>query len=105
MMTDSKNYSEEEVYQKLIQIIREVVPLKTVGEITPNTSLVEDFAFDSIDTMDLLLKIQEVFMGENSDPINLDQFISYAYNNPDGKAVTVKSICSLILKNLYEKAV
>jgi acyl carrier protein len=105
MMTDSKNYSEEEVYQKLIQILREVAPLKVVGQITPSTSLIEDFAFDSIDMMDLLLKIQEVFIGENSEPINLNQFISCAYNNPDGRAVTVKSVCNLIMKNLYEKAV
>jgi acyl carrier protein len=104
-MTDSKKYSEEEVYQKLIKIIREVAPLKVVGEITLNTSLVEDFAFDSIDMMDLLLKIQEVFMRENAEPINLNQFISCAYNNPNGRAVTVRSVCSMILKNLYEKAV
>jgi len=44
-------------------------------------------------------------MRENAEPINLNQFISCTYNNPNGRAVTVRSVCSMILKNLYEKAV
>lgn len=103
-MVNLERYSEQEVFEMLKQILREVAPFKVVGEITPDTSLQEDFGFDSIDFMDLLLKIQEVFIREESEPINAERFISCAYNGSDGRALTVKTICNLIMENLAERA-
>ncbi|HEY8463542.1 MAG TPA: phosphopantetheine-binding protein [Bacillota bacterium] len=102
-MTDYSKPYEAEVYQKLIQILREVAPFKVVGEITPTTSLVDDFGFDSIDMMDLLLKIKEVFGADKPEIIDVDSFVSCAYNSTDGKPVMVRTICQIILENLYQK--
>lgn len=103
-MVNLERYSEQEVFEMLKQILREVAPVKVVGEITLDTSLQEDFGFDSIDFMDLLLKIQEVFVREDSEPINVERFISCAYNGSDGRALTVRTICNLIMENLTKRA-
>lgn len=87
--------SEEQIFNDFKKILLEVAPLKIVGEIKPQTSLIEDFAFDSIDIMDTLLKIQERFLTDNATAFNVDNFLQTAYN-AEGKKVTVKTICRLI---------
>lgn len=91
-----RHLTENEVFTGLQEIIYEVAPLKVVDEIKPEDSLVEDFAFDSIDTMQLLLKIRERFLADKDIPIDINGFLQEAYSGCEGKPVTVKHLCHLI---------
>jgi len=84
----------EEIFSGLKKILQEVAPLKVVGEITPETSLIEDFAFDSIDMMQMLIKIKEHFLGDKDLP--QEQFFSEIYYSSEEQPVTVKSVSRLI---------
>jgi acyl carrier protein len=96
---ESYQLTSEKIFSGLKEILYEVAPLKVVGEITPEISLVEDFAFDSIDIIQMLLRIQERFAPENS-TIDMDRFLHEAYNDCDGQAAKVKTVCRLIAENL-----
>jgi acyl carrier protein len=96
---DSRKLTDKEIFNQLKEILFEVAPLKVVDEITPETSLVEDFAFDSIDIMQMLLRIQERFAPEDS-TVDMDKFLQEAYNDSDGQAAKVKTVCRLIAENL-----
>lgn len=90
-----QEFTEEEILTGLKEILHEVAPFKIRGEVTPEKSLVKDFAFDSIDTMGMLLKVQERFL-KNRSIIDVDQFVNQAFKGSDGKSATVKRICTLI---------
>ncbi|UCH94142.1 MAG: hypothetical protein JSV88_28265 [Candidatus Aminicenantes bacterium] len=87
--------SEEEVFLQLKEILYEVAPLKIVEEITYQTSLVEDFAFDSIDIMGTLLKIQERFLKDSS-MFEVDAFINETFSKE--RRFTVRMVCQQIVK-------
>lgn len=90
-----KTFTRNEIFTGLKEILREVAPYKIVGEVTPEKSLVKDFAFDSIDTMGMLLKLQERFL-KNRSIIDVDKFVNQAFKGSDGKSATVNRICTLI---------
>lgn len=85
----------EDIFTGLKEILHEVAPYKIVSDVTPEKSLVKDFAFDSIDTMGMLLKVQEKFL-KNQSLLDVDQFINQAFKGSDGKSSTVNHICALI---------
>ena len=87
--------SEEEVFLQLKEILYEVAPLKILEEITYQTSLVEDFSFDSIDIMGTLLKIQERFLKDAS-MFEVDAFINETFSNE--RQFTVQMLCRQIVK-------
>lgn len=91
---ESYQLTSEEIFSGLKEILHEVAPLKVVDEITMETSLVEDFAFDSIDMMQMLIKIKERFLGDRDLP--LDEFLNEVYCAHKDQPVTVKNICRLI---------
>ncbi len=93
---DVRRLTENEIFTGLKEIICEVAPLKVVAEIKPEDSLVEDFAFDSIDTMQLLLKIRERFLADEDMSIDIDGFLKEAYSDCEEKPVTVRRLCRLI---------
>jgi acyl carrier protein len=95
MTTKDQTFTEEDIFAGLKEILHEVAPFKIVGQVTPEKSLVKDFSFDSIDTMGMLLKVQERFL-ENHSIIDVDQFINQAFKGSDGKSATVNRICTLI---------
>jgi len=91
-----RQLTEDEIFTQLKEILYEVAPLKVVDEVTPETSLVEDFAFDSIDMMQMLIKIKERLLGDKDLP--LDQFLNEAYCAQEGQPVTIKNISRLIAR-------
>ncbi|MDQ1354321.1 MAG: acyl carrier protein [Acidobacteriota bacterium] len=91
--------TENDIFAGIKEILHEVAPLKVVGEVTPESSLVEDFAFDSIDVMQMLMKIQERFLADKAASIDINEFLTGVYSDCDGKPATVKSICQLIAKH------
>lgn len=91
----SAQWTENKVFDQLREILDEVAPYKITGDVTLDTSLVKDYAFDSIDIMEVLLKVQQRFLnGRSIDDI--DKFINRAFRGEDGKPVTVRVICGLI---------
>lgn len=96
---ESYQLTSEEIFLGLKEILHEVAPLKVVEEITLESSLVEDFAFDSIDIMQMLLRIRERFAPENSS-MDMDKFLQEAYSDSEGETARVKTICRLIAENL-----
>ncbi|MCU0286866.1 MAG: hypothetical protein MUF15_10755 [Acidobacteria bacterium] len=88
-------FTGEEIFSGLKEILYEVAPYKIVGEVTSGKSLVKDFCFDSIDTMSMLLKVQERFL-KNRSIIDVDQFVNQAFKGNDGNSATVNLICDLI---------
>jgi len=95
MEAKAQTYTEEDIFYQLKEILLEVAPYKIVGEVTPEKSLVKDFSFDSIDTMGMLLKVQERLL-KNRSIIDVDQFINRAFKANDSKTATVSHICTLI---------
>jgi len=95
-----KTITEEEVFEQLKEILYEVAPLKVIEEITQQTSLLEDFAFDSIDIMGTLLKIQERFLKDSS-IIEVDAFLNETFSNE--KRFTVRMICQQILELIQKE--
>lgn len=95
MATTGETFTEEDILTGLKEILHEVAPYKIVSEVTPEKSLVKDFAFDSIDTMGMLLKVQERFL-KNRSILDVDQFVNQAFKGSDGKSATVKRVCTII---------
>jgi acyl carrier protein len=91
-----QNWSKAEIFEQLKAILAEVAPAKIVDEITPESSLLDDYGFDSIEIIDTLLKIQERFLGDDPDPLDLESFLSGVYASDNGNAMSVKAICDLI---------
>lgn len=96
-----QTFTNDDIFIGLKEILYEVAPFKIIGEVTPEKSLVKDFTFDSIDTMGMLLKVQERFL-KNRSIIDVDQFINQAFKSSDGKPATVKRICTLINNIIHE---
>ncbi|MBN2532030.1 MAG: hypothetical protein JXB88_04015 [Spirochaetales bacterium] len=95
-----KVWTEEEVFEQIKKILKTVAPTKILGEIEMDHSIVEDYSFDSIDIIDTMLKIQEVFLGTDAEPINYEGFLNEAYANYSGKMMSVNTICQLISEYL-----
>jgi len=93
-----KTWTEEEIFVQVKEILKEVAPTKVIGEVTLDSSIVDDFAFDSIDIIDTLLKIQEIFFSEVEEPIDVESFLTQAYQGDDGRVMSVSTICNLIEK-------
>ena len=88
-----KQLSKTEIFEGMKEILHEVAESKIVDEITMDTSLVEDFAFDSIDIMGTLLKIQERFFKGNA-TMELEKFLDDSFS--DDKLFIIGGICDEI---------
>lgn len=93
---NKKTWTDEEIFVQVVEILKTVAPAKVIGEVTMDSSIIDDFAFDSIDIIDTLLKIQEIFLGEDEQPIGMESFLTEAYQGDDGKVMSVRTICNLI---------
>jgi acyl carrier protein len=90
-------WTDQLVLEKTVTILKEVNPHKVLGEVTPNSSLIHDFAFDSIDIMDTMLKIQQTFLSESAN-LDMESFISDIFEDKNNVGMTVGTICKLIKK-------
>lgn len=95
---DIRDMTQAEIFEELKHILKKTAPLKIIEEITPQSSLIDDFAFDSIDVMGMMLEIKEQFLKDKS--IDVDGFLNEAYKNNDGKVFSVETICWLIQNSI-----
>ena len=73
----------------------EVAPDKVIDEITMETSITNDLVLDSIEIMDLLIKIREEMQSaEEQEAIDIDRLLIYLF--AESEDVLVKSICDFM---------
>jgi len=85
----------EEVFRSIKEIMYEVAPAKIVEEITYESSPIEDFAFDSMDVMDMFIKIQERY------GLYDDNFNDLLTRGKDGFDVrTLDAICNTFIDRI-----
>lgn len=85
-----QTWSEDQIFDVLKEILHRVAPLKVVGPISPETSLAEDLDFDSLDTVDMLVEINERFSIE----IDFEKWISQ--ESERDRPYTLRSLCQFI---------
>ncbi|MBE9572073.1 MAG: hypothetical protein IMF11_15700 [Proteobacteria bacterium] len=94
----AQTWSEDQIFDALKEILPRVAPLKVVAPIFPESSLAEDLDFDSLDTVDMLLEINERFSIE----IDFEKWISQESERED-KSYTVRSLCHVIMKSINSR--
>lgn len=78
--------------------LKEVVPNKVTEDVNEETSITLDLALDSIEIMDLLLKIREKVLihgNEEDAEVDIDRLLGYLFNSADGD-VKVQSLYAYI---------
>ena len=94
----SQSWTESDVFDALKEILPRVAPLKVVGPVFPETSLAEDLDFDSLDTVDMLVEINERFSIE----IDFEKWLLQESERED-KSYTVGSLCHVIMKSINSR--
>ena len=86
-----KKYTSEEKLKIVQKSLLEVAPDKVIDEITMETSITNDLVLDSIEIMDLLIKIREEMQSaEEQEAIDIDRLLIYLF--AESEDVLVKSI-------------
>ena len=86
-----KKYTSEEKLKIITDCLLEVAPEKMIDELTIQTSITNDLVLDSIEIMDLLIKIRETMKNSNQD---IDRLLVYLFANTED--VLVKAICDFM---------
>lgn len=97
-MDNLKQYSKTEKLDMVITSLKDVVNYKITGNITFETSITEELALDSIEIIDVLLKIREKVRDDKlntNEEVNIDELLSYLFDHGDGD-ITVLSLCNFI---------
>ncbi|WP_010247210.1 MULTISPECIES: phosphopantetheine-binding protein [Peptoniphilaceae] len=93
-----KNYNNIEKLNIIRECLLEVSPNKQVDEISVETSITNDLGLDSIEMMDLLLKIREKLIKGDEDiiekNIDIEKLLLFLFADTDD--IYVKSIFSFI---------
>lgn len=90
-----KKYTYEEKLKIVQESLMNVAPDKVIDEITMETSITNDLVLDSIEIMDLLIKIREIIQNENErESVDIDRLLIYLF--AESEDVLVKSICDFI---------
>ena len=90
-----KKYTSEEKLKIITDCLLEVAPEKMIDELTIQTSITNDLVLDSIEIMDLLIKIPETMKNSNQDEqVDIDRLLVYLFANTED--VLVKAICDFM---------
>ena len=87
--------TEVEIFNALKNILPQVAPLKVVGPVFPHISLAKDLDFDSLDTVEMLVAINEYF----SINVDFEEWI-LRESEREGKSYTVGSLCEVIMETM-----
>lgn len=87
-----------ETLRMVNEILKEVVPTKVVEAVTLDTSLNEELAIDSIEMMDVLIKIRETLTEKLhiEGEFNTDRIFEFLLKCQNGESITVRSLCNLV---------
>jgi acyl carrier protein len=92
-----KPWSKADIFDVLREILPQVAPLKVTGPVFPGTSLAWDLDFDSLDTVEMILAVNERF----SCSLDFETWLNRESQRED-KPFTVESLCRFIMKTLEE---
>ena len=98
-MTEAVSYSwtEQGVFEDVVNLLSQMAPLKVTGSVLPETTLDEDLGFDSLDAVDLLIAVNEHFLIN----VDIEAWLEEESQRED-KSFTVGSLCRFIMKALHE---
>lgn len=96
-METGKRFSEEDKLRIINESITDVVPDKMIHSVNFETSITEDLALDSIEIMDVLLKLREKFTMDDKmiEGIDIDRLLNYLFKTGYGD-ITVRSLSNFI---------
>jgi acyl carrier protein len=92
-----ETWSEKEIFEALEVMLPRVAPLKVTGPVFPETSLAADLDFDSLDTVETILAVNERF----SCSLDFEAWLNRESQRKD-KPFTVGSLCRFIRKTLED---
>jgi acyl carrier protein len=87
--------TQTEIFNVLKHILPQVAPLKVVGPVFTETSLAQDLDFDSLDTVEMLVAINDHF----SINVDFETWIEQESQRED-KSYTVGSLCHVIMETM-----
>ncbi|MGD8386085.1 MAG: phosphopantetheine-binding protein [Desulfobacteraceae bacterium] len=90
-------WTEEAILGALKEMLPRVAPLKVTEPLFPGTSLAADLDFDSLDTVEMILAVNERF----SCSLDFETWLNRESQRKD-KPFTMGSLCRFILKTLEE---
>lgn len=102
MSESSIEMTDDKIFEAVKEILTKVAPSKTCGQIDPQTSLVEEFAFDSIDIVKMFYEIRMRFFADD-DTFDVDSWLYDGYSNLNDKKFAVSTVCELISENLNRR--
>lgn len=91
----SQTLSASQVFEELEITLRRVAPLKVTGPVYPNSSLAEDLDFDSLDTVELLIAVNEQFKIS----LDFETWLTKESERTD-TPFTVDSLCQFIVQTM-----
>jgi acyl carrier protein len=90
-------WSQSEVFEVLKKMLPRIAPLKVTGPVFMGTSLAQDLDFDSLDTIEMLVAINEEF----SVTLDFEAWLAKESERED-TPFTIRSLCQCILDALDE---
>jgi acyl carrier protein len=93
----SQLWSQAEIFNILKEVLPRVAPLKVTGPVFMETSLAQDLDFDSLDTIDMLVTLNEEF----SVALDFEAWLAKESERED-TPFTIRSLCQCILETLQQ---
>jgi acyl carrier protein len=90
--------SQEEIFHVLEEMLPQVAPLKVSGPVFLETSLARDLDFDSLDTVEMLISLNEAF----GVTLDFETWLAEESERQD-TPFTIRSLCRCILRALEEE--
>jgi acyl carrier protein len=88
-------WTQNEVFEVLKKMLPRVAPLKVTGPVFMETSLAQDLDFDSLDTIEMLISLNEKF----AVTLDFEAWLAEESERED-TPFTIRSLCQCILKAL-----
>ncbi len=91
------SWTQGEIIEVLIRLLPQVAPLKVTGPVFPETSLAQDLDFDSLDTIEMLIAVNEEF----AVTLDFEAWLEAESRRKD-TPFTIRSLSLCILETLGE---
>ena len=88
-------WSQAEIFNILKKMLPRVAPLKVTGPVFMKTSLAQDLDFDSLDTIEMLISLNEEF----SVTLDFETWLAEESERED-TPFTIRSLCQCIIRAL-----
>lgn len=90
----------DEMMEKVKGFAKEIAAGRVEGEIDVDSSLLNEYAFSSIDIMDLLLKMRYEYFNDNEE-LDAVELLNEIYVDYENGNITVKSISKILYNMIF----